>query len=402
MVARFELLIGIALSVIAVVIPTFLPYAVLVQIALIVSTARSTPRSTIVRTLDLPMLLLCIIAATNLLVALFPEITTPQVLRLLNGMALFRAALRLPTDVRHGFAEKMLLGLGVTSAASSLLLITAYLLPDMLGSVTNADGPILSGFLLTISIGVIVKLRATELSRSLKIVHLTAGALGIAVLVTQGITIVPIVLAIAVVTALIAPNPQRLRILVPASVIAFVIIRVALGTAPLAWVTVLFGLQRSEDLVMLREIWNRAWRIVIDFPFTGVGMGAFGPVVDALYPLYSAPQARETRSAVLQIMTDLGIPGIVVISVIGLQTCRIVGRALLSTASTAAHDAQNKANFILMSSAVTAQMLLMFAGFGAAPMWGAAWSAPLVWLLWGAAVPIASARPPTAVDDSRE
>ena len=34
------------------------------------------------------------------------------------------------------------------------------------------------------------------------------------------------------------------------------------------------------------EIWQRAIYVIQDFPFTGIGMGTFGPVAQTLYPFF--------------------------------------------------------------------------------------------------------------------
>ena len=62
-----------------------------------------------------------------------------------------------------------------------------------------------------------------------------------------------------------------------------------------------------------REIWSRAIYMIQDFPFTGIGMGSFGEVADALYPFFSySPGAiLHAHNLFLQIAVDLGIPGLI-------------------------------------------------------------------------------------------
>ena len=44
------------------------------------------------------------------------------------------------------------------------------------------------------------------------------------------------------------------------------------------------------------EIWSRALYALQDFPFTGVGLGAFRRVVNVLYPLFLVPPGRGHRA----------------------------------------------------------------------------------------------------------
>ncbi len=59
------------------------------------------------------------------------------------------------------------------------------------------------------------------------------------------------------------------------------------------------------------EIWTRGVYLVQSFPFTGVGMGLYSPVVDILYPFYfSTPgQVPHAHNLFLQAAVDLGIAG---------------------------------------------------------------------------------------------
>ncbi len=61
------------------------------------------------------------------------------------------------------------------------------------------------------------------------------------------------------------------------------------------------------------EVWERAWYMVQDFPYTGVGLNTFPKVVDLLYPLFFAPDASAVTHAhnfFLQTAVDLGVPGL--------------------------------------------------------------------------------------------
>jgi putative inorganic carbon (HCO3(-)) transporter len=62
------------------------------------------------------------------------------------------------------------------------------------------------------------------------------------------------------------------------------------------------------------EIWSRALYALQDFPFTGVGLGAFRRVVNVLYPLFLVPPDADiahSHNMFLQVGVDLGLFGLV-------------------------------------------------------------------------------------------
>ena len=62
-----------------------------------------------------------------------------------------------------------------------------------------------------------------------------------------------------------------------------------------------------------KEIWPWAVRAVADFPFTGVGLGAFRQVVFRLYPIPFTPgqDIAHAHNIFLQTALDVGLPGLV-------------------------------------------------------------------------------------------
>ncbi len=73
----------------------------------------------------------------------------------------------------------------------------------------------------------------------------------------------------------------------------------------------------AESNVRLRfEIWQRALYMIQDFPYTGVGLNAFSPTANTLYPFFSIPPQRvlqltHAHNAFLQVAVDVGIPGLI-------------------------------------------------------------------------------------------
>jgi len=66
-----------------------------------------------------------------------------------------------------------------------------------------------------------------------------------------------------------------------------------------------------RDFALRQDIWLRANMVIQDFPFTGIGMGTFGAVVDVFYPLAAQPvNIPHAHNLFLQIAVDLGLPGL--------------------------------------------------------------------------------------------
>jgi putative inorganic carbon (HCO3(-)) transporter len=72
-------------------------------------------------------------------------------------------------------------------------------------------------------------------------------------------------------------------------------------------------------------LWSRAWDMIQDFPFTGVGLNTFPFVLDAWYPTFmSAPGEVivHAHNLYLQMAVDLGIPGLLAFAALLWATAR--------------------------------------------------------------------------------
>jgi putative inorganic carbon (HCO3(-)) transporter len=70
----------------------------------------------------------------------------------------------------------------------------------------------------------------------------------------------------------------------------------------------------AVDVPSRLELWSRAVRIIGDFPFTGIGMNTFRRVMPAMYPVSLTPPDFDVAHAhnhILQVALDLGLPGLV-------------------------------------------------------------------------------------------
>ena len=128
------------------------------------------------------------------------------------------------------------------------------------------------------------------------------------------------------------------------------------------------------------DLWYRAVMVIQDFPFSGVGMGSFGKVVELFYPFRSigADPTIHAHNLPLQVGVDLGLPGLVswLAIILGLgASCYNVfhsGRVRADTwlAGIGAGYLGSLAAYLVhgMVDAVT---------------WGMIRPAPMVWAIWG-------------------
>jgi putative inorganic carbon (HCO3(-)) transporter len=174
---------------------------------------------------------------------------------------------------------------------------------------------------------------------------------------------------------------RRGWLLLPAFLLVSIAALVLLGSGP-----VLDALATSGTVNGVAgriEIWSRAIYMIRDFSFTGIGMGTFGNLADALYPfLLAAPGSiPHAHNLFLQVAVDLGIPGLIAwLAIFGLvANCAWAvyrrGRRL-----------QDAWIMALGAGLLGSQLALAVHGLTDAVTWGMVRPAPLVWALWGLAV----------------
>ena len=60
------------------------------------------------------------------------------------------------------------------------------------------------------------------------------------------------------------------------------------------------------------DVWNASWLAIQDFPFTGIGMGAFTVTIPLLYPIpFTVESFPHAHNIFLQVALDLGFPGLI-------------------------------------------------------------------------------------------
>jgi putative inorganic carbon (HCO3(-)) transporter len=137
------------------------------------------------------------------------------------------------------------------------------------------------------------------------------------------------------------------------------------------------------------EVWSRALYMVQDFPFTGIGMGTFKQVANTLYPFFLAgPDADipHAHNLFLQVAVDLGLPGLVAWLAVFLLACLAAWQAYRwGWMSPVGEGERNPIMAGLGAGLLASQAALAIHGLTDAVMWGTR-PAVIVWVLWGLAI----------------
>lgn len=338
----------------------------------------------------------------SLAISAFPKLTWPQVLRTAVGIALCQALIHWAGRAhRTGpLARLRVLALGLTVVCLGLALAEPFIV-DWQGSSKFPIIPLhlYAGFTRVVADGVNPNvmagalvillplplsnlLFARELLRSSSWVHvvgLPAPALFVAVpmlILTQSRGAFIAFVASAALLFVLRSRKSLVPLLaIGLGVVVFWIVQ---PSALTAFVTTLAASSTITGLDNRIEIWSRAWYMVQDFAFTGIGMGSFEPVTEMLYPLIiTPPGVPHAHNLFLQIAVDLGVPGL--IAWLGILVTVIVS-------SWRAYRSPDPTLRALGAGLLASQVALCVHGLTDAVTWGMVRSAPLVWAVWGVAI----------------
>lgn len=131
------------------------------------------------------------------------------------------------------------------------------------------------------------------------------------------------------------------------------------------------------------EIWSRALYMVRDFPFTGIGMGAFGTMADQMYPLelFEPGTTPHAHNLFLQIAVDLGIPGLIGWLLVYFSIWKSAWKLFQYGR---VHPDRLAAG--LGAGVLGSQAALTTHGLLDAVTWGMVRPAPVIWAVWGLAM----------------
>lgn len=305
---------------------------------------------------DVPLIILLGMALLGYSISIDRALSWPRLCSILLGLIIFFTLRRaLPTNRHTAWIAVGLavLGLGLAGVGflgvnwSQVRLLDLPALYDRLPTLihglpnsrafTNQDliGPRMLGITMGIMAPVYLPLLAWREQPWLRVLAalaflVTAGIL----LLTQTLSgILALLVGIFVVLVLVS---RWFWLLLPAGMAA--------GAGLLLWmnpVDRLTTLLSIDDLggiaVLLRlDMWSRAWAMIRDMPFTGIGLNTFPLIQSQFYTGYIIGPEPDAHNLLLQTAVDLGLPGL--IAFIGFITLWMV--AVLRQVKRAAHPNQ--------------------------------------------------------------
>jgi putative inorganic carbon (HCO3(-)) transporter len=343
---------------------------------------------------DIPVVLLLLMSVISLWITPLPQITAPQVYRLLSGIALYytiantcrtRRRLRLLLWVfsLSGLAVALLAPLSVEWPLGKWAFVPAALYQSFAILVADTVHP-------NVVAGTLALILPLAVAWLLFDWHELKNYQRVILLISTGCMSAVILISLS----------RGAWVACGLAGLALVILRwrwgwAAVGLGLLAAIAGVYwlGVERALDMLAAsktvgsltgrQEVWGRAIDMILDFPFTGIGMGAFQPLADQLYPfqMFGPAAVFHAHNLFLQVAVDLGITGLLAwLGVLGVvifcagQSHRVGGGS---------NDALITA---LGAGILGSQIALIAHGLTDAVSWGMVRSAPLVWAVWGAAI----------------
>jgi putative inorganic carbon (HCO3(-)) transporter len=344
--------------------------------------------------LDWAILLLALTTVASLWVTSFPDITFPQVYRLLGGMALFYAIVNWTDSVsRLRWMES-----GTIAAGLLLALLAPFSVQWDISKFPFIPAGLYQRFIQLFSDTVNPNVMAGNLAILLPI------ALGWLVFGWRQLSWRQRTLASAAVLMVLGmvflTQSRGAWLALGVVVIAMITLRwgwgwlVSLGmTLAGSLSAYLIGFKQVADFLLRGtslggldgrlEVWTRAVFLIQDFPLTGVSIGTFGRVADTLYPFfqYAPGKIDHAHNLFLQVAVDLGIPGLIawlsILSLVTLASWQIYHRGRVKMNLMAAG---------LGAGLLCSQIALVVHGLTDAVTWGMVRPAPLVWVVWALAI----------------
>jgi len=296
--------------------------------------------------LNLPMLLMLMMLPLALWASADRELTEIALYQFLAGVALYFAfmnRLKSERDLSLGALAVALVGVGLallapiatrwnTSKLFTLPAVYEHLLIRLPDSI-NAN--VLGGALaITIPVLVVVWWEGGLLLRSRPMGHLSR-LLGLPVVIAVLIAFTltqsrGAYLALLFALLLLILGYSRKGLYLGFIVIALTVVAVTrLGSRQVA--DILLTTDTIQGVGGRQEVWSRAFYMLQDFPYTGVGLGTFGRVASVLYPFFLiGPDADvpHAHNLFLQVGTDLGLPGLVAFIALLTVALLMIGQGL--------------------------------------------------------------------------
>lgn len=339
---------------------------------------------------NFPIILLSALLPLTLWVTAFPEITTIQVYRLLAGIGIFFTIINWTWSTnRLNLVINGVIGMGL------VLSILAPIAVDWTNKLSFIPAQIYQPFKLVLEDTIHPNVMAGAL------VLIIPVAIGWLLFAWQDLAILEKLLAclssLAMFAVLFLTQSRGAWLALFIVLIFFPLLRWRWGwifsvlgllsifaavylIGPTRVFTALFSGGSIRGVASRIEIWERAYFMIRDFAFTGVGMGSFTQVADKIYPFTVASPGTifHAHNLFLQIGVDLGIPGLIfwlsifIINLYQSMKSYLIGKNKKDLRLTAASIAVLGSNLSLAIHGMTDSVV-----------WGMVRTAPLVWIIWG-------------------
>ena len=345
---------------------------------------------------DWAILVLSLLVPVTLWVTAMPEVTLPQVYRLLCGIMIYYVIVNWASSeakLRIGLIGLALTGLALSGYA---LISVDWSDPTRIGIlevIHQAFAPYLRD---TVNPNVMAGSLVILLPLMIALVLADPKPLGWAVTLLAGITAA----GMGVVLLLTLSRGAWLALFIAMLLLVmlrwrrgwiFVICATAIGLG----VIFIIGIFPSTELLLAGtsagsvetrlELWLRGIMMVKDFPLSGIGMGSFGYVLTRLYPFAAegSDLISHAHNLFLQVSIDLGIPGLIswlaILFLVVVSAWRVYRWSLVKFGRK--HWITNIAVGYLCS-----QTALIVHGWTDSVTWGMVKPAPIIWVVWGFAI----------------
>ena len=338
---------------------------------------------------DWPIGLLLLMVPVTFWATALPDVTRTEVLRLLMGLALYYAV----ANWTAAIARLLLVAAGLAAAGLALAALAPFL-----GGLPAASTLIPAG-LVRVFQRLSSAVNPNVIAGALAVLAPLAGALCLFPLPRRwlGVRMLGLVAALAMVGVAALTASRGAWMGLAAAGLVLIVLRwrrgwlaLPLGALMGGLVVWRIGIDHAAEVALASqalggadqrlEIWSRALYMLQDFPFTGIGMGAFRQVANLLYPFFlSGPDAEipHAHNIFLQVGVDLGLPGLVAWLALLILVCvcawqvyrrgRRQGDAVLTA---------------LGAGLLASQAALVVHGLTDTATWGTR-PAVVVWVVWG-------------------
>ncbi len=313
----------------------------------------ATGRLTTRTPLDLPILLLGLMAAIGTVVSVDPSMSQAKLWGLVLQAALFFALVNGLRDERS-LKRMALVFVGLTTAVASLALFGTdwsavrlldlpwvyNRLPSLVRGLPGSGVPRAStlfhprevGAALAMLLPIPAALLFFGLDRRLRLLSALAVAAGaVVLLLTQSLSAL---LGLGIALLVIAVWRSRWFLLaLPLGLLATAGVMWAYGPARAARALLSLDHPIGVGVVLRLDIWSRALAMVQDMPYTGIGLNTFPIIQTQFYPGVLLGPEPHAHSLFLQTALDLGLPGLLALVWLLVAFFLLLPRAYHATSS---------------------------------------------------------------------